>query len=458
MNHVEKYTDFGIIEKDPRFLNDGENNDFLSKYDNGLLKIDDWKLFTDTIKEIYDEVKINNEGNVASYIPQLANINPELFGICVVSVDGQVYRIGDFDNSFCIQSCSKPITYGLALKEHSEAIVHNFVGMEPSGRNFNELCLNEDNLPHNPLINSGAIMTTSLIKSNKEQSNRFEYIYKFWKDCVANTYLSFDNSVYLSEKDTADRNKCLGFMMQEKKAFKKGKNKKISKKIKRKWNNDDLQKTLELYFQNCSIKTDLLGMGLLSGMLANGGIHPWTNKTLFSYKDVKKILSIMLSCGMYDYSGEWCYKIGIPAKSGVSGLIYGVIPGVCGIAVYSPKLDKLGNSFRGIEFFKKFVKKVNSHIFENRLNNYKLTIENPLKINNKINGYLLLDAAFNNDCDTIRNIIAKGINVNYQDYDKRTALHIASNENNKEAIELLIENGADTNLLDRWNNIAHKNE
>ena len=161
--------------------------------------------------------------------------------------------------------------------------------------------INEDGLPHNPLINSGAIMTTSLLFKDENTSTRFDKVFKYWKDLVCESYLSFNNSVYLSEKDSANRNYCLGYMMQEKEAF-TGKDKNIN--ISRKWNSNDLQTNLELYFQFCSIEVDLLGMGLLSATLANNGIHPWSYKKIFSNNTIKHILSIMSTCGMYDWWGE----------------------------------------------------------------------------------------------------------------------------------------------------------
>uniref|UniRef100_UPI003F6A19E4 glutaminase n=1 Tax=Winogradskyella sp. TaxID=1883156 RepID=UPI003F6A19E4 len=368
------------------------------------------------------------------------------------TVDGQVIEIGDVKSKFCVQSCSKPINYGIALETLSSNNVHNFVGKEPSGRNFNELCLNEDGLPHNPLINSGAIMTTSLLFKDYNISTRFDKVYKYWKDLVCNSYLSFNNSVYLSEKDSANRNYCLGYMMQEKDAF-MGKEPKITKDMNRTWGYKDLQTNLELYFQFCSIEVDLLGMGLLAATLANNGTHPWSYKKIFNSDTIKNILSIMSTCGMYDYSGEWNYEIGIPAKSGVSGLIYAVIPGVGGIATYSPKLDNIGNSYRGINFFKKLSKRVKMHNYESEQSNNLLSLKRIDSTNIKILSYLLLDGCFNNNIDLIKECLSKGCNINFQDYDKRTALHIACEEGHTEIINYLLELGADKSIKDRWDEI-----
>ena len=453
----EELREQGIHDEDPRFESffSGKDtivkNNFISKYSKGQLSVHNWKEIKQIIEEIYEEVKPDNQGNVADYIPELAEVNDELFGITMVTVDGQVFQIGDIDQKFCIQSCSKPITYGIALDNYGEDIVHNYVGKEPSGRNFNELCLNEDGLPHNPLINSGSIMSTTLINPGNSQAKRFNYALNYWNKLSANRNVSFNNSVYLSEKDSADRNYCLGYMMQEKQAFQKGKKSEISEKNNRKWDLGDLQSNLELYFQFCSLEVKLLGIGIVAASLANGGVNPWTNDKIFKYSTVKKILSLMLTCGMYDYSGEWGYKIGIPAKSGVSGLIYGIIPGVMGIAVYSPKLDKIGNSYRGVQFFQKLSEKLNIHIFDSEDDVDKISIKHKEANNKKLLGYLLLEAASENDCYTIREVISKGVSVNFADYDKRTALHLAVNESNIDAISLLLRRGANINATDRWN-------
>lgn len=443
--------ELGIHRKDPRFLNNNDTNNFISKYESGRLKIHDWIDFTKKIIEIFGEVKNDNQGDVADYIPQLANVNDETFSLTVVSVDGQVLELGDINQSFSIQSCSKPITYGIALENYGEEYVHNFIGKEPSGRNFNNMCLDEDNLPHNPLINAGAIMTTSLIEKDKSQSERFDFAINYWKNLTGNTYMGFNNSIYLSEKDTADRNYCLGYMMQEKGTFLNGKNKKTASEQQRTWGQDDLVKNLELYFQFCSLETKILGAGMIAGTLANGGIHPWTNEKIFEYSTVKRMLSIMMGCGMYDFSGEWVYSIGLPAKSGVSGLIYAVVPGVCGIAIYSPKLDKIGNSYRGIQFFKKFSETFNVHAFDNNCNKNKINIVQTDHYSKNILGFFLLNACKDNDIITIQEALSKGCDINFQDYDKRTGLHIACAEANIDTIKFLLENNISIQE-DRWGN------
>ena len=446
-----KKRSLGIHRKDPRFLEEDKKNSFISKYNAGSLKINNWIDFTAKIKDIFDSVKNDNLGHVADYIPQLENVDEDLFALSVVSVDGQVLELGDINATFSIQSCSKPVTYAIALENYGEEYVHNFVGKEPSGRNFNNMCLDEDLLPHNPLINAGAIMTTSLIEKDLSQSERFDFAIKYWRDLASGNQITFNNSIYLSEKDTADRNYCLAYMMQEKNAFLKGKNETVARNKNRTWEQGDLVKNLELYFQFCSLETRILGAGMIAATLANGGIQPWSNKKIFNYATVKRVLSIMSTCGMYDYSGEWGYSIGIPAKSGVSGLIYGVIPGICGIAVYSPKLDKIGNSYRGIQFFKKLTEMFNVHIFYNQYDSNKANIARDDFHDKNILGFLLLNACKKNNKGTVLEVLSKGCDINFADYDNRTALHVACSENHLDLVNLLIEKGINK-VKDRWGN------
>ena len=208
------------------------------------LIIPDFESFTGHIDTIYEETLEIKDGDVASYIPQLARADPEQYGISICTVDGQRYNIGDTDIDFTVQSCTKIINYGNALEELGTDEVHKYVGREPSGQAFNELTLNKEGKPHNPLINSGAIMTTSLIKNKENHADRFDYVMDIWSKLSGGIYkIGFNNSVYLSEKKTADRNYALAYFMKETN----------DKKIIGFPENTDLDETLELYFQCCSI-------------------------------------------------------------------------------------------------------------------------------------------------------------------------------------------------------------
>jgi len=421
---------------------------FKKIFENDLI-INNWSEFTNSIDNIYEKTKTKNNGKLADYIPQLANVNPDLYGVSMCTIDGQIYNKGDYKTEFCVQSCSKPITYLIASDLKDADYIHNFVGREPSGRNFNELCLSNEKIPHNPLINSGAIMCASLIDYKNSLANRFDKIIKYWSKLAANSKINFSTSVYLSERASADRNNCLAYMMQESNAFQNGINK---EKYGREWDGSDLNDTLDFYFQCCSIEINCTQASIIAATLANGGICPLTNERIFSNTIVKNALSLMSSCGMYDYSGEWAYTIGIPAKSGVSGIVMGIIPNVMGIAVFSPKLDELGNSSRGIEFFKELTKLYPFHIYDNILKeNNNIILKNDIA-NNHFNIYTLLMSASIGDLNSIIILESKGVDLNSYDYDKRTALHLACSECHINVIEYLLKKKVDKKVIDRWNN------
>jgi len=421
---------------------------FKKIFENDLI-ISDWSEFTNSIDTIYEKTQIKNNGKLADYIPQLANVNPDLYGISICTIDGQIYNKGDYKTEFCVQSCSKPITYLIASDLNGADYIHNFVGREPSGRNFNELCLSNEKIPHNPLINSGAIMCSSLIDYKNSLANRFDKIIRYWSKLAANSKINFSTSVYLSERASADRNNCLAYMMQESNAFQNGINK---EKYGREWNSSDLNNTLDFYFQCCSIEINSTQASIIAATLANGGVCPLTNERIFSNTIVKNALSLMSSCGMYDYSGEWAYTIGIPAKSGVSGIIMGIIPNVMGVAVFSPKLDELGNSSRGIQFFKELTKIYSFHIYDNILSKQDNIVSKNDIVNNHFNIYNLLMSASIGDLNSIIILETKGVDLNSFDYDKRTALHLACSECHTNVIEYLVKKKVDKKVIDRWNN------
>lgn len=421
---------------------------FKKIFENDLI-ISEWTEFTNSIDEIYEKTKNHNKGNLADYIPQLANVNSELYSISICTIDGQIYNKGDYKTEFCVQSCSKPITYLIASDLNGADYIHNFVGREPSGRNFNELCLSNEKIPHNPLINSGAIMCASLIDYKNSLANRFDKIIKYWSKLAANSKINFSTSVYLSERASADRNNCLAYMMQESYAFQNGINK---EKYGREWGDTDLNNTLDFYFQCCSIEINSTQASIIAATLANGGVCPLTNERIFSNTIVKNALSLMSSCGMYDYSGEWAYTIGLPAKSGVSGIIMGIIPNVMGVAVFSPKLDELGNSSKGIQFFKELTKIYPFHIYDNILGKQDNILAKNECVNNHFNVYNLLTAASIGDLNSIIILESKGVDLNNYDYDKRTALHLACSEGHFETVEYLLKKKVDKNSKDRWNN------
>ena len=391
------------------------------------------------ITHIYNDVIENKDGNVATYIPQLGKVNPELFGISVCTVNGERFDIGDTDIDFCLQSCSKPINYCIAQGLNGTSKVHNHVGHEPSGRSFNAFILNDEGKPHNPLINSGAIMTCSLIEPQLEPADRYEQIIKQLNNMAGNSgRFGFDNSVYLSEKEHADRNNALAFYMNENEAFPE---------------HTSLQKTLEFYFQICSILSNTQTLSVVAGTLANVGICPLTEEKVFDSEVVKNCLSLMYMCGMYDYSGRFAFEVGLPAKSGVSGCLLLVIPKVMGICIFSPRLDKNGNSVRGVEFSKKLVEKFPFHIFKDIVSK-KDMIRSPKTVQDpELLIQLYISLASKGDVEKMEEIIDR-VDINSADYDKRTALHLAAAEGHVDMVIFLLDKGIDKEAKDRWGSTA----
>lgn len=407
----------------------------------GELVVPKFAEFKSVVENLYHEIIKNTKGSAASYIPELKNVNPNQFSISICTVDGQQFGIGDTDALFSIQSMVKPILYLLALQENGEKKVHDHVGREPSGHNFNELALNSNHLPHNPMINAGAIMSCSLIKPRLALASRFSHLINTLKKLCGAEHIGFNNAIYHSERETADRNFALGYFMREKHAFPR---------------NTDLMSTLDLYFQSCSIEVNTHNLSILAATLANNGVCPISNQQVFDGESIKHCLSLMYSCGMYDYSGEWAFTIGLPAKSGVSGGIYIVVPGVMGICVWSPRIDKLGNSIRGVEFCQALTKRYQIHHYDSGIFD---VVQNDSKkqSNPAIDGYLFLEAVYHNDIEQIIRLYARGLDINLQDYDHRTAMHIAASEGHYDVVLYLLNKGADSSIQDRWGKTALDN-
>jgi len=417
----------------------------------GNLIFPDFPAFRKEIDSIHEVVKPQDSGHVATYIPQLGRVDPNQFGIAVCSVDGQRHGVGDYKTYFCIQSCCKPITYGLGLEEaiqsfdgdaqKGEDFVHAHVGCEPSGRGFNERVLNPKNLPHNPCINSGAIMCASLVKRKDAIADRFDYVMDKWDELSGRIApIGFANSTYLSEAATADRNFCLAYMMKEKDAFPEG---------------TDLVKTLEFYFMMCSIEMTCEQMSIVASTLANDGICPVTGVRIFDETAVRNILSVAAACGMYDSSGSFAFKIGFPAKSGVGGCIFLVIPGKMGMAIWSPNLDKQGNSVRGQIVCQELVSRFSFHKYDGLTGGQPSDKINPIKSDDDVlNSFEnFLWACARGDMTRLRHLFAKGeidTNVSDGDYDGRTGLHLAAAHGHTHLVHFLLLHGASPTVKDRF--------
>ena len=299
-----------------------------------------------SILEIHQRYQPIQEGNVATYIPELAKVNPNLFGVCITTPDGQSYEAGESQHCFTIQSISKPFVYGLALADHGRDYVMAKVGVEPTGEAFNSIVFDEENnRPYNPMVNAGAIATTALIKG-KGYEQRFQRILGMFQR-FAGRSLAVDEAVFNSEKATGHRNRAIAYL-----------------ELNAGMLEGNLDEHLDLYFRQCSILVTAKDLAIMAATLANNGINPITKEQAVDPKEVRAILSVMTSCGMYDFSGEWLYRIGLPAKSGVGGGIIAVLPGQFGIGTFSPPLDARGNSVRGIKVCEELAQRFKFHLFD----------------------------------------------------------------------------------------------
>ena len=269
-------------------------------------------------------------GEVATYIPELATADPATFGLSLATLDGHVYDVGD-QVPFTIQSVSKPFVYALALTDQGHDAVLAKVGSEPTGDPFNSISVDvATGRASNPMVNAGAIVTSSLVggRTREDQLDRIVT----GLSAFAGRDLTIDEAVYESERRTGDRNRAIAYFMRSLGLL-----------------DDDVDAQVELYFRQCSVVVTAHDLAVMAATLANGGLNPVTGEQVVPRSVVASVLTVMTTCGMYDYAGEWLYRVGLPAKSGISGAIVTVSPGKGGLATYSPLLDVTGNSVRGQE-------------------------------------------------------------------------------------------------------------
>jgi glutaminase len=299
----------------------------------------------DYLQELQRQFAGMTDGEVADYIPELAKAHSEWFGICLATTEGHIYEVGDSRQEFTIQSISKPFVYGLALEDNGRADMLGKIGVEPTGDAFNSISLDPGTgRPANPMINAGAIAAAGQIMGH-DGNKRINRILEMMSS-YAGRALTVDEAVYLSESETGHRNRAIGYMLRNFNILEA-----------------DPTPTLELYFKQCSISVCCRDLAVMGATLANAGINPVTGERAIRGEYVENVLGVMSSCGMYDYAGEWIYKVGMPAKSGVAGGILAVLPGRLGIGVFSPRLDVRGNSVRGIEVCNRISMDFNLHMF-----------------------------------------------------------------------------------------------
>ncbi|WP_353940422.1 glutaminase A [Streptomyces sp. HUAS MG91] len=269
-------------------------------------------------------------GAPASYIPELSRVDPDLFGLSLCALDGQVYGSGDTQVPFTVQSVSKPFVFALALADRGLEEVLTRVGAEPSGEAFNSIRLEPGTgRPPNPMVNAGAIVTTSLVAGDTPEA-RFDRILDGLSAFAARP-LAVDEAVYASERATGDRNRALAYLMHNAGSL-----------------TGDVEDQLDVYFRQCSVLVTCDDLAVMHATLAAGGVNPVSGTRVVAPRHAQHVLAVMATCGMYDASGQWMLQVGMPAKSGVSGAIGVALPGQFGIGVFSPPLEEKGNSVRGI--------------------------------------------------------------------------------------------------------------
>jgi glutaminase len=282
------------------------------------------------LTKCHEEFRSDNSGVVADYIPQLKEANPAHFGIGLVTIDGHVYEAGDSAVPFTIQSVSKAFVFALALELVGEERVAAAIGVEPSGDAFNSIRLTNDNRPFNPMVNAGAIACSGLIHQ-VDGNAAFERVREKLSQ-FAGRELGVDDAVHASEAETGNRNRAIAWLLRNYSVVQ-----------------GDVDAVLDTYFRQCAILVTARDLAVMAATLANRGVNPLTGAQVITPHIVARTLSVMTSSGMYDYAGEWIYRVGIPAKSGVGGGIVAALPSQMGLGTFSPLLDGHFNSVRGLK-------------------------------------------------------------------------------------------------------------
>jgi glutaminase len=297
--------------------------------------------FESDLNKIYDSLKGITGGKNADYIPALAKVDPKLYAISIFTVDGRQINIGDYEKEFAIESCSKIFTLALALEKFGQNVVKTKIGATPSDKAFNSICAVEETDGHtiNSFNNSGAMATLSLLQNNKMSQPDLTKMVVNNMSQFAGRSLHINHQIFASEFSHSEHNLAIAYLLKSNKRF-----------------YGDVNTTVNAYTQQCSAMVTSSDIAIMAATLANLGLNPKTNKRLTSIKTVEYILDHMLVAGLYNDTDNWLTKVGLHAKSGVSGILLIVVPGIMGISIISPPLNKYGNSFKGIKTATKIAK------------------------------------------------------------------------------------------------------
>lgn len=298
------------------------------------------------LADVYGRVLPMRDGALADYIPELAKVEPASFGIAIATIKGQMFTIGDAGVEFTIQSTSKALTYCMALEHYGRDVVRGVVGVEPSGDPFNAIEFSPvTRRPYNPMVNAGAIAISGMLRDAYGDDAFNVMLDRFSR--AAGRPLSLNEDVYRSEAATGHRNRAIAHLLLCVGALK-----------------EPVEPALDLYFKQCSIMVTAADLARIGVTIANLGVNPVTHDQVFAFDAVRDTQAVMFTCGMYDYSGGWAFEVGIPAKSGVGGGIMGVVNRQLGIGSYSPRLDRNGNSVRGLASFQLMSDVLGLHSFD----------------------------------------------------------------------------------------------
>jgi len=301
------------------------------------------------LEELLEECRpYTKQGKVATYIPELAKGNPDDFGICILHSDGRCYRAGDYQKNFTVQSVIKPILLLLALMDNGESYVRSRVGVESTGKPFDAINVTDQALfsEHlNPMVNMGAIAMCSLIKG-KDYEERFRRLLDLTRLLAGDPEIGVDEAVYQSEKRTGNKNRALAYLLKSYGLLE-----------------DDPEEVVDCYFRACSISVNYRDLARFAYVLSHRGKLPQTEERVFPSRYATYVNAVMMTCGMYDGSGEFAVNVGVPAKSGVGGGIMAVVPTSMGIGIFSPALDGKGNSMAGIQALTRLSKRLYLSVF-----------------------------------------------------------------------------------------------
>ncbi|MEE2903215.1 MAG: glutaminase A [Myxococcota bacterium] len=419
----------------------GPSGLLLNRAIKGRLAVPDFKDFSERVTKMFSEVQEIKTGHQADYIPPLQEVDPEQFGVSIVSIDGQVFSHGDAEVDFSIQSTCKPFNYCFAAEELGAEQVHQHVGQEPSGRPFNAHALLKGERPHNPMINAGAIMSAALIKKDAPVHRRLDHVRQSWARMTGGHAPRYNAWMAKEENRTGDTNRSLAYMMKSRQIFPKGEDAV----------DHEIRDALELYFSTCSLEMTCRELAIATATLANGGVCPLTQERVLTRPTVRNCLALMQMCGMYDYSGEFCFRIGLPAKSGVGGAVLLVVPNVMGICIWSPRLDEIGNSVRGVEMAGRLTQTYNLHLYDSiSAAGDRIDPRIPIAQWRASLTSQALWAASRGDVWTLRRLHEEQMDLQKGDYDLRSPLHLAAAEGHAEAVSFLLSVGISPNETDRW--------